>query len=579
MIKLIETFDNIQIPGAVNDYGVMSGTDLTLLTARGWTVVQTYGNPVTAPGEGRHGTQALSFPGPINWQSGLITPSLTRNADRLILGMAVRMQYPRIRYGYYHPSISGFNIYFRYGSQVNLTVSLTCSANADYVVVTMATGTSGYPAIVVPSPNIPMLDKHNGYNFIEVMVDVANYKGGGLAKVAVNGDTYIDIMNINTAAYNDFGDNPSDPRSKLNNVAIMLPTASSTDYIAPTDRAYFDTIYLCDDDGGYQNDFLGPIFSKTYYPLAAGAKSNWSPYVNGVVQEDGMHYARVDDDPVVPGLEVEYLEGSQDLVDEMFVFTPDTIPTGCEAIAVGQQTMFRNVASPGNPAPGTMVPIYQIAGNDLIVTNSLAKKNAGWLYSFLDIYYPLVPGLAIPWTEYLLEQSQFGFLLREPAWTGIHREDIGISDEVTLWMATFKLNFEGEDTATTWIEDGQGLTPDYSEGASIDIDQHYTGVSSLKMVACTSPITGVTYAVPDIAADFTLTCRFRFHAVDEWFGILIGDGTDDIGRFLDFAVINQDGTLYYWIGAGDSTGEDIGTPCEDECLLAADTWHKAETLL
>jgi hypothetical protein len=138
----------------------------------------------------------------------------------------------------------------------------------------------------------------------------------------------------------------------------------------------------------------------------------------------------VDDDPVQPGNELEYLEADQDLSEEMFVFPPDPVPVGSTVVSVNHRTMFRNVASPGNPPPNALIPLYRIAGNPAVVTNSLAKKLVGWLYEDLDVYYGTVPGLAIPWTEYLLEQSEFGFLLREPTWTGVSDESLGFADEV-----------------------------------------------------------------------------------------------------------------------------------------------------
>jgi len=423
MIKLIETFDHVSAPGGVINtlYAIPPfevGSDFSLLTQLGWTFpTMYYGMPYIAPAAGRLGSSALVCPGIIGFTPTIRPPRIGRKCSRLVLGMAIMPT---------GPATKSFVVYFQYDDHINF--SIKCLVNSDgSLTVSMCTGSTGtgYPAITIPATPIPAPYITFDYTFVEVYVDVADY-ANGRAKVAVNGKTYVDKTGIITAAYNAFGDNPYDDRAKLNNVCVtMLPPGG---YNSQT--YYFDTIYLCDDEGGFQDDFLGPVFSKSFYPVAAGSKSNWSPYVNSTYHEDGKHYELVDDDPVQPGNELSYLEADQDLTEEMFVFPPDPLPVGSTLVSVNHRTMFRNVASPGMPPSNALIPLYQIAGNPVVATNSLAKKITGWLYEGLDVYYNIVPGLAIPWTEYLLGQSEFGFLMREAIWTGVLDEPLEFADEV-----------------------------------------------------------------------------------------------------------------------------------------------------
>ena len=432
MIKLIETFDNISTGQSFNllDYygsPYTVGSDVTLLEELGWIVVR--GNlPHIDAGVGRMGTAAYGC----TYGAALATPSIGRKGTRLIMGVSVMLPVSNAGWGGNAANTIGLEVYFRYGEHVNFRITCRYNPATNSVTVSMMTGATGvgYPAITIAEPVIPTPYATQDYTFFEFSVDVTDYHNGR-ARVAVNGKTYVDKSGIVTAAYNVFGDNPYDDRATLDNVYFgPLPKETAYSVTWAESGYHFDTIYLCDDSGGYQDDFLGPIFSKTFYPVAAGSKSNWIPYVNSMQFEDGMHFARVDDDPVVPGNELEYLEADQDLADESFVFPLDAVPPGSALISVNHRTMFRNVASQGTPPPHTLVPLYQIAGNPAVITNSLAKKLTGWSYGFMDVYYNTVPGLAIPWTEFLLEQSEFGFLMREETWMGLGAEELAFADEV-----------------------------------------------------------------------------------------------------------------------------------------------------
>ena len=507
MLRFVETFDHLQCAGI---------DDIVLYQALGYSGLSggamgksypygTYPRFRVVPGMGQRATPALELAD----LGGFTLPYVQRDCNRLVFGIAIGPPLPFVGDGEYvgWNDQPGFTVKFRYGADVNF--GITCKFNTiASLLVTMWTGIdgSGYPAITV-TEYIPVPNAFVDYTFIELSVDVTDYSNGS-AKVAVNGGTYIEKTGIITAAYLNFGDNPADPRSKLNNVAVtMLHIDHSTSYC-------IDSMYLCDDAAGYQDDFLGPVLAKSLFPVADGAKHNWTPYENSTVVPNGENAACVDDAPLALGNEVTYVEADQDLVDDLLIYDSDDFPDECTVLAVNHRSAFRNVASPGTPPPNAIVPIYQALGNPVVVTNSLAKKADGWAYAFLDAYYGLVPAFAIPWTKVLLGQSEFGYLLRSPEWMGVSLDEISWDDWSNSWgvfdltlMEDMGMADELNDNTTgtdVWvadviIEDGFDVTEEPDDGNFL-LDDTFDIVDSVDVLVkrlvdiC---IDGVASSVPD----------------------------------------------------------------------------------
>jgi hypothetical protein len=400
MLKYFDSFDHVTIEP---------------LDALGWWGRDWWNGRTLAinTGTGRWGTNRLEF----NQGGGGGVAQyfqLTRSATRLVVGLA------------FSESTSyqnGFSVGFNYGSYENFLVSVNVSASG--LTFGFRTGASGYPAI--PSSayvSVPFIKTSGAYTFIEILVDVTDYVNGRV-KCAVNGRVVHDVTGIKTAAGDGFGNNPFDPRAKLNRIYFGNPGGNNVQFM------YMDCIYICDDEGGYHNDFLGDIFVKAVYPTNDGDQVAWEPYLNGLPAPEGTEHVSLIDDPVFdPAIETDYIQSSQDLSQETMRFADADIPVDSTLIAVNHRIAARSVASPGTPPPNTLIPLYKSSGNDIIVINSLAKKLIGWTYQFLDVYYGLVPGLTVNWTKLLLEGSQFGFMLREPIWTGAALEEANFADEV-----------------------------------------------------------------------------------------------------------------------------------------------------
>lgn len=435
MIKLVESFDHIgSVAGGIS-------TDLSLYTGLGWKWgLPEYGIYTIASivaGAGRFGTNALNilslYYGGDKW---FYPPYIQRKGKKLVLGFSMR-------------GGGTVKAVFKYNTHSNFTFTCTfdtygyTSTFLGTLTVAMQTGGTdpyiddtrwaGYPAILT-NEKIPIPYGDTDYHFIELFLDVTSYKNGR-AKIAVDGRTYYDKQGIVTAAYNTFGDNPYDERANINGVKLVITPVPGPTYMTDQMMIYpfIDSIYMADDQGGYQDDFLGDIFVKAAYPVADGTKRNWVPYANATALSEGTpHNQLLDDNPIQPGDENEYLEADQDMTEEMLGFGMDPIPAGSELIAVNHRTMFRNVASPGDPKTNSLTPLFQMLGNPIVRTDSLAQRLAGWAYGFLDVYYPIVPVSALAWEEYLLEQAEFGFMLKTSENLQKIEEAAALADEVMV---------------------------------------------------------------------------------------------------------------------------------------------------
>ena len=521
MLKLFEGFDHI---GMSTDGS--AGNQTSYLWSLGWKFGHGYsptspwpwGNPQVVAGRGRFGTRALDCRN----ATAIFLPTLPRLCNKLVVGLCVadcitsQWQLGRQNYGEGIPDIW---FYFMYdpgdGTAFIVNFKVRIRFSRDYkATVTCFTGNDNddsyaYPIILTPE-HIPAPYFTSDFNFLEASVDLTDFMNGSF-KFAYNGVTYIDKTGLVTANYSVFGSDPFDPRAKINKVVVTFMSGA----------ALVDTIYLCDDAGGYQNDLLGPLLSVTRYPIEDGDRSNWMPVDNSVVVDaPGAHHEFVDDDPIYPGNETTYLQADQDLSSELMFYGLDPIPAGGSLVAVNSRTLFRNVASVGTPQFNSIVPLFQMQGNPTIETNSLAKRADGWTYTFLDVYYPLVPGFATPWAEYLLKQSTFGFMLRTLENMQMQLEEVSIADFSDTLYDWYELIDEsiaiqedvGDDAANkvVWdvtIDDTFGIDeePDYGwffledeigyGDALSGLSGGYMDILGAGTISCSSP--GVVAAAAD----------------------------------------------------------------------------------
>ena len=147
------------------------------------------------------------------------------------------------------------------------------------------------------------------------------------------------------------------------------------------------------------------------------------------------------------------------------------------------------------------------------------------------------------------------------------------------------LNFEGEDGATSWIEEAQGLSPSYISFGSgvIDTNQYYTGNSSLRLVkdlllGTDLWISSIDYTpISGIGNNVRIENSVRFSDIPNIgtndLVVLLRTGSIFIGNWSHIRVYLFVGSLR--IEIRDHLGNSIADSSEEiPFFLTNNTWHK-----
>lgn len=207
------------------------------------------------------------------------------------------------------------------------------------------------------------------YNYIEMKV-FCNPTTGSV-QVRINGALVLNLTNVNT-----------DPTSQGGIDTVMLngPTGGLT--------SYYDDMYLCDNSGGTNNDFLGAVRVYTALPVSDNSPLQWTPstgvthfnLVNGVPAESQTTYV-------------------QDLsignVDQ-YLYNVSAIPAGVQILGV-QHGLYASLDASGSGSVGS-----ECGGT---LAGSAALTTVPHIYSFPRDTDPVVSG---PWTMANLISRQFG---------------------------------------------------------------------------------------------------------------------------------------------------------------------------
>jgi hypothetical protein len=144
---------------------------------------------------------------------------------------------------------------------------------------------------------------------------------------------------------------------------------------------------------------------------------------------------------------------------------------------------------------------------------------------------------------------------------------------------TFLLNFEGEEGSTTWIEEIQGLEPEYdwTLDAYIDTSKYYSGTSCLRLDAGGE----VDYIVPNIGSDFT-TCEYIFidSDIDSDIDIIYLFDQDGAAEVEIYLASYDSGTEIASIGLyGRDNNTDMFNTYYTDVSLPISTWNKFECIV
>jgi hypothetical protein len=195
---------------------------------------------------GRLGGQALRFN---NSSGNNFSKTLAANYATLICGFAFR------------PAVAGTNRFFAFRDAGTDQVGLAINGSGRLIVYRGTTATVLATGTTVLSLNV--------WYWIEIKVTFAN---AGTIEVKLDGASEI----ASTAA-----DTTNTANAFANQILIAAGSNGQYD---------FDDLYLCDNSGANNNDFLGIRRVQTVAPSGAGSSSQWTPSA-------GSNNQNVDDSP------------------------------------------------------------------------------------------------------------------------------------------------------------------------------------------------------------------------------------------------------------------------------------------
>jgi len=303
---------------------------------------------------------------------------------------------------------------------------------------------SGLQAIS-PVSGIPI----NNYrkNFLEIYTDSTGAESGhGNLKIALNGLTIAtreDVVNSNYLAWEG---NPSNPLSYYRNVAVSFKYHSldyQYAYQSNAQQWLIDSFYVCNEEGGVHDDFLGPIHITSMYPdpEQTGDKNNWVGYIDNVqvAEEQKEQYpnASLVNNPALDFTEDAdaYIQADVELLQELYYMKNNIDPVRIglnNPIAINFSTFVKQIFSyEGQDFDKGLIAITKPSGNE--ISRETGKKIAVDQYTYkpLELYWSVVPNLAVPWTWELLDGTQFGFESTQIIHQLSLSESMDLSEEVT----------------------------------------------------------------------------------------------------------------------------------------------------
>lgn len=294
---------------------------------------------------------------------------------------------------------------------------------------------------IAPDEGIP-INKFRK-NFLEFYSDSTGAESNnGTVKVALNGVTIVTKENVVNSKYTEWAGNPSDPGSYYNNVAVKF-RFHTLDYY----QAYYSSVnwlidhfYICNEDGGYHDDFLGPVHITTMYPdpEQTGDVNNWVGYKNQVKADPLVDpNASLVNSPALDFTEAaqDYIEADAELLQELYYMKNDIAPGPIglnNPIAVNFTTFIKHIFSyDSEDFDKGLVALTKPSGNIISRETSGKISVDQHTYKPLDLYYGVVPNLAVAWTWEMLDGMQFGFESTQLVHQLFLDESIGLSEIAT----------------------------------------------------------------------------------------------------------------------------------------------------
>ena len=236
-----------------------------------WDAADVYGNVYYASTVGRDGGSGVYFHGNL----GNLTKSLGGNYQTLIVGFAIKFS---------ALSSNGYICSFIDTSSTQLVVDFLEDGT---IFIDRYSGNR----LATSDPGVLIA---NTWQYLEIKITIHNSTGS--VALRINGVEVASASGIDTQytgnAY----------------VNIFRLSGSGSTY-----DTYIDDLYICDDSGSKNNDFLGDINITTLYPNADGTYSQFTP------SSGSDHYALVDEAQLTND-DADYTESSTAGNKETFTF-------------------------------------------------------------------------------------------------------------------------------------------------------------------------------------------------------------------------------------------------------------------
>jgi hypothetical protein len=370
-------------------------------------------------------------------------------SKRIILGMSIgsgtyaetQERYTSEAYLYERSFMSNcrFRISFKSDKMENYTTleesgvlfSILFSANNKTIDISFDNHNENLTAIS-PEEGVPF----NVYrkNFFEVYVDSQGADSGtGTVKVAINGQVVAERENVITSNYEGWGGDAMAEGSFFKHLLVGLGS-SSDDWIPDM---IVDSIYVCNEEGGVHDDFLGPVHISTFYPdsVNLGDKNNWVGFKDQVKTEEAN--ASLVNSPAIDfsAEDEDYIEAETDNLEELYYMKNDIDPIRAgvaNPLAVNFTTFVKDIFGYGDQSfDKNLMAITKPTGN--VVTRELNSKIPVDQYTYkpLDVYFGVVPNLAVPWTWALVDETQFGMESAPKIFNLLIADETDISDSST----------------------------------------------------------------------------------------------------------------------------------------------------
>lgn len=318
-------------------------------TKKGWTL-GSYG--AISSSQGRRSTSAFRARG----TSG--TRSIAQGAS-FVVGMAMKFD------------ATGANALFGLidGSTEQISVRLNSSAQ----IILSRNGTTLGTSSFTVSPAT--------WYFIELKATIANSISADSCIVRVNG---IEVLNLAAG---------TDTQATANAYANKLYIAGPGSAIEVT-YTYIDDLYVCDQSGSANNDFLGDVRVDAIYPDGDGAYSEWTPSTGST------HYNLVDE--TAPNT-TDYV--SSDTVGQRDSYTFADLPAITTVTVHGLQV---NAAALNDDAGARSIATFARAGsNNQDGTGEALNTSQVYVRQISEIN----PNTSEAWTQGGVNGAQFGVVV------------------------------------------------------------------------------------------------------------------------------------------------------------------------